>query len=52
LIEAGIIDPMKVVRIALENAASVAGTLLLAEATMTEVEEPKDERHPPGYEAA
>ena len=32
----GIIDPTKVVRIALENAASVAGTLLLAEATTTE----------------
>jgi chaperonin GroEL len=45
LIEAGIIDPTKVVRIALENAGSVAGTLLLAEATMTEVEEPKAERH-------
>jgi chaperonin GroEL len=45
LIEAGIIDPTKVVRVALENAASVAGTLLLAEATMTEVEEPKPERH-------
>jgi chaperonin GroEL len=44
LIEAGIIDPTKVVRVALENAASVAGTLLLAEATMTEVEEPKTDR--------
>jgi chaperonin GroEL len=44
LVQAGIIDPTKVVRVALENAASVAGTLLLAEATMTEVEEPKSER--------
>jgi chaperonin GroEL len=44
LMEAGIIDPTKVVRIALENAASVAGTLLLAEATMTEVEDPKSDR--------
>ena len=35
----GIIDPTKVVRVALENAVSVAGVLLLAEATMTEVEE-------------
>ena len=43
----GIIDPTKVVRVALENAASVAGTLLLAEATMTEIEEPKAERQPP-----
>ena len=47
LIEAGIIDPTKVVRIALENAASVAGTLLLAEATMTEVEERSSERQQP-----
>jgi chaperonin GroEL len=46
LMQAGIIDPTKVVRVALENAASVAGTLLLAEATMTEVEEPKSERQP------
>jgi chaperonin GroEL len=47
LAEAGIIDPTKVVRVALENAASVAGTLLLAEATMTEAEEPKAERQAP-----
>ncbi len=43
LIEAGIIDPTKVVRIAMENAVSVAGTLLLTEATLTEVPEPKRE---------
>jgi|UniRef100_UPI0037835BA0 chaperonin GroEL len=42
LIEAGIIDPTKVVRIALENAVSVASVLLLTEATMTEVPEPKE----------
>ena len=41
LVEAGIIDPTKVVRIALENAVSVASVLLLTEATMTEIEEPK-----------
>jgi len=51
LVESGIIDPTKVVRVALENAASVAGTLLLAEATMTEVEEPRSERQAP-FEAA
>jgi chaperonin GroEL len=44
LIEAGIIDPTKVVRIALENAISVAGVLLLTEATMTEIPEDKKER--------
>jgi len=41
LVEAGIIDPTKVVRVALENAVSVAGTLLLTEATMTEMPEEK-----------
>jgi chaperonin GroEL len=43
LVEAGIIDPTKVVRIALENAVSVAGVLLLAEATLTEIPELKPE---------
>ena len=41
LVEAGIIDPTKVVRLALENAVSVAGILLLTEATLTEVPEPR-----------
>jgi chaperonin GroEL len=39
LVEAGIIDPTKVVRIGLENAVSVASVLLLAEATLTELPE-------------
>jgi chaperonin GroEL len=39
LYEAGIVDPTKVVRIALENAVSVASILLLTEATMTEIPE-------------
>jgi chaperonin GroEL len=43
LVEAGIIDPTKVVRLALENAVSAASVLLLTEATMTEVPEPKAE---------
>jgi chaperonin GroEL len=42
LVEAGIIDPTKVVRIALENAVSVASLLLLTEATLTEVPEKKE----------
>jgi chaperonin GroEL len=37
LVEAGIVDPVKVVRLALENAVSVAGTLLPAEATLVEI---------------
>jgi len=44
LVEAGIIDPTKVVRIALENAVSVASVLLLTEATMTEIPETKKEQ--------
>jgi chaperonin GroEL len=44
LIQAGIVDPVKVVRIALENAVSVASVLLLTEATMTEIPEPAKER--------
>jgi chaperonin GroEL len=44
LVEAGIIDPAKVVRIALENAVSVASVLLLTEATMTEIPEPAKDR--------
>lgn len=44
LYEAGIIDPKKVVRVALENAVSVASVLLLTEATLTEVPEKKGER--------
>jgi chaperonin GroEL len=46
LLEAGIIDPTKVVRVALENAVSVAGTLLLTEATLTEVREPEAAKAP------
>jgi chaperonin GroEL len=47
LIEAGIVDPTKVVRVALENAVSIASVLLLTEATLTEVPEEKPERHSP-----
>lgn len=43
LVEAGIIDPTKVVRLGLENAVSAAGVLLLTEVTMTEVPEPRTE---------
>jgi len=46
LMETGIVDPTKVVRIALENAVSVASTLLLCEAIMTELPEPLKEPAP------
>jgi chaperonin GroEL len=47
LVEAGIIDPTKVVRVGLENAVSVASVLLLTEATMTEIPDEKTERPQP-----
>ena len=37
LVEAGVIDPTKVVRVALQNAASVASLLLTTEASVSEV---------------
>ena len=43
--EAGIIDPTKVARTALENAASVAGTVLLTECTV--VDEPEEDNKQP-----
>jgi chaperonin GroEL len=46
MFEAGIVDPAKVVRVALENAVSVASTLLLTEATMTERPEKRGDRPP------
>ena len=50
LVVAGIIDPTKVVRVALENAVSVASLLLLTEATLTEVPEEKKEPGMPMHE--
>ena len=44
LVEAGVIDPTKVVRTALQNAASIAGLLLTTEAVV--VEKPEDEKMP------
>lgn len=42
MIEKGIIDPTKVTRSALQNAASVAGTLLTTEALVAEIEDKKE----------
>ncbi len=41
MIKAGILDPMKVARCALENAASIAGMLLTTEATIVEIPQEK-----------
>ena len=50
LLQAGIVDPTKVVRSALQNAASVAGLLLTTESLITEVEEePKPEAGAPHH---
>ncbi len=51
LLESGVIDPTKVARVALENAASVAGLLLTTECTI--VEKPEKKETPPmprGYD--
>jgi chaperonin GroEL len=45
LIKAGVIDPTKVTRVALQNASSVAALLLMTEATI--VEKPEKEKAPP-----
>ncbi|HPR29610.1 MAG TPA: TCP-1/cpn60 chaperonin family protein, partial [Chitinophagales bacterium] len=41
LLAAGVIDPVKVTRVALENAASIAGLLLTTEVTIVDKPEPK-----------
>lgn len=50
LLEAGVVDPTKVVRSAIQNGASVAGLLLTTETLITEVEEePEDHGHHHGH---
>ena len=44
MIDAGIVDPAKVVRTALQDAASIAGLIITTEATITE--QPKTEAPP------
>ncbi|KQN93632.1 molecular chaperone GroEL [Sphingomonas sp. Leaf231] len=48
LVQAGVIDPTKVVRTALQNAASVAGLLITTEATVAELPEDKAPAMPAG----
>ena len=47
MLKAGIIDPKKVTRIALENAASVAGMILTTECAVVEIKEEKPPAMPP-----
>ena len=49
LVDAGIIDPVKVTRSAIQNAASVAGLLLTTDALITDVKEEKDEEGHGGH---
>ncbi len=51
MIEAGIIDPVKVVRSALQNAASIAGLMLTTEALVADIPEKKSEMPVPGPES-
>ena len=48
LVEAGVIDPTKVVRSALQNAASIASLLLTTEALVSEIPEDKEDKAPGG----
>jgi chaperonin GroEL len=48
LMEAGIIDPTKVTRIALQNASSIAGLMVTTEALVTEIPEKKEKPPMPG----
>jgi chaperonin GroEL len=41
MLEAGIIDPVKVTRIAFENACSIAAMILTTEALVTDIPEPE-----------
>ncbi len=45
LLKAGVVDPTKVVRTCLQNAASISGLLLMTEAAVAEVPQDEDEGH-------
>jgi chaperonin GroEL len=49
MVKMGVIDPTKVVRTALSNAASIAGLLLTTDALITDEEEEKEEGHSHGH---
>ncbi len=46
LVRAGVIDPTKVVRLGVQNAASIAGMVLTTEALVADLDEEKDEKSP------
>ncbi|MBN1585191.1 chaperonin GroEL, partial [Candidatus Uhrbacteria bacterium] len=45
MVKAGIVDPTKVVRSSLQNAASIASLLLTTECVITDIPEEKDDKH-------
>jgi chaperonin GroEL len=47
LVQEGVIDPTKVVRVALQNAGSIAGLLITTEAVISDAPEPKKKAAPP-----
>ena len=49
LVKVGVIDPAKVTRLALQNAASIAGLMLTTEALVSEIPEEEKERAPAGH---
>jgi len=49
MIKAGIIDPLKVTRSAMQNAVSAAGMILTTEAAVTDLEKPEDKSKTPSY---
>jgi chaperonin GroEL len=48
LVKAGVVDPKKVTRVALQNAASIAGLLLTTECLVTEIPAEEKPGSPPG----
>jgi chaperonin GroEL len=48
MMKAGIVDPLKVTRLALENAVSIASTLITSEAIIVDKPEPKTPSMPVG----
>jgi chaperonin GroEL len=50
MVQSGIIDPTKVARVALQNAASVAALMLTTEALITELPEEEKPAVPAGHD--
>ena len=46
--EVGVVDPTKVIRLALKNAVSVAGTMITSEAAVANISETEDKSTVPG----